>query len=89
MTEPTEQPWTTVDQARADTFAEQVLTFADAMPGHPDAVVTAFVQATGSLMRQRVGENPTRAPKYLRMIDMLRAHVEQAIPPTPVSDTTH
>jgi hypothetical protein len=86
----TKQPdWTPLDQARADSFARQVLQFAASMPGHPDAVVIAFVQATGSLMRQRLGEDPTRAAEYARMLDMLQTHVAQAIPPTSGGDTTH
>jgi hypothetical protein len=89
MTETTDG-WTALDQQRADAFAQQVLHVAGSMPGHPDAVVLAFTQATGSLMGHRIIENPTRATAYRRMIDLLRDHVEAAIAATTMSgDVSH
>jgi hypothetical protein len=87
MPEPT---WTVEDQARADAFTEQIVAIAAQLQGgHPDAIVLAFVQTTGSLMRDRLRADPTRGPFYARMIEMLATHVAQAMPPAAADGTRH
>jgi hypothetical protein len=70
------QPWTVSDQARADSFEQQILGVASQLKGgHPDVIVVGFVQTTGSLMRQRLQEDPSRLPEYQRMLEMLAEYV--------------
>jgi hypothetical protein len=74
--------WTTVDQARADAFEQQILGVAAQLRGgHPDVIVVAFLQTVGSLMRQRLREDATRLPEYQRMVEMLADHVNKSVMP--------
>jgi hypothetical protein len=85
-----EPEWIAADQARADAFERQIVAVAARLRGgHPDAVVLAFVQTTGSLMRDRLRADPSRWAFYARMIDMLRAHIGEAVPPVSDDETTH
>ncbi len=82
-----EMPWTAADQARADAFEQQILGVASQLQGgHPDAIVVAFVQTLGSLMRQRLTVDPSRLAFYEHMIGMLAEHVrhpDASAPPAP------
>jgi hypothetical protein len=72
--------WTAADQARIDAFEQQIVNVASQLQsGHPDAIVMGFVQATGSMMLQRLAKDPTLLSTYLRMIRMLKRQLNQSV----------
>lgn len=76
--------WTAIDQARSDAFEQQILGVAAQLRGgHPDVIVHAFVQTTGSLMRQRLQEDPSRLAFFLTLIARLADYVH---PPASLGD---
>ena len=73
--------WTSVDQARVDAFEQQMLGIAAQLKGgHPDVIVMGFIQALGSLMRQRLQEDPSQLALYQRFVEMLLNHVTASVP---------
>jgi len=72
-------PWTLADQQAVDTFEQQILEVAAQIRGgHPDALVVGVVQALGSLMAQRLRDDPTRVKFYAQLIARLADHVMPA-----------